>query len=188
VVALPDELQEVGPERAPHVEVGVDLLADALDGHERLADHEQLGRHLDVELHRALDQVADERRDLDLLERAPEVALGETADLGVERRPVDGPARPAHREERLGERGGFAARRRDHEVDGLVAELGREPPDEPEVEEAEDRRVVGAEDEHVPRMRVGVEKAILEDHLRDSAERGLGDRLAGDAAGDRGAA
>src|SRR5690606_12208825 len=57
---------------------------------------------------------------------------------------------------------------------------------EPEIDHTEDRRVGGAHEDEVPRVRVGVEEAVLEDRLDDQVERRLADALAAEAALDRG--
>ena len=87
-------------------------LADALDGHQRLADEHEVGRDLEAVLDRPLHEVADHRRELDLLERLAEVLLGEHRDLGAVLAHVDLLRRAADGVERVGDADCPFARRR----------------------------------------------------------------------------
>ena len=129
-VALLEELDEVGLRLAEDVEVGIELLADALDRHQRLADQHEVGRDLDAVLHRALHEVADHRREIDLLERPAEVLLGEQRDLGAVLAHVDLLRRPADGVERVGDaRTRPCARRRssDRRCDRAARATGGRP-------------------------------------------------------------
>ena len=60
------------------------------------------------------------------------------------------------------------------ELYGKVAELGREAPNHPDVDHPRDGRLVRPHDDDVARVRIGVEEAVLEDHLHDDPRRQLG--------------
>ena len=142
-------------------------------------------RDLDPVLERALDEIADHRRELDLLQRLAEVLLREHRHFGAVLAHVDLLRRATDRVEGVGDGVAVFSHGCDHQIDRAIAELGRQAPHHPDVDEADDRLLGGAEDEDVPGMRVGVEEAVLEDHLDHQPDGGLGDGGSRESCGDR---
>jgi hypothetical protein len=183
-VALLDEREEVRTRLLQEVQLRIDLLAHALHRHEALAQHEEVGRHLDAVLARAAHEITDETAELDVAQLLAQVLLRQERDLRLVGLAVDLLGGAPDGQQRIGDAAVVLAHGGDHQVDGLVAHLRREAAHHPEVHHSEDGVLGVPHHDDVPGVRVGVEEAVLEDLLHDDLDGAARDDLAAHAVAD----
>src|SRR5690606_39251892 len=158
--ARTEDAIDIGANVRQHVEVWSARSNRALDEHERAPDGDVLRGHSNpVAKHHAEERV-EEVADADLLEPEPVVRVELLHELHGERRRVDLRCRPSLREDPTSETSVVLTHERDEELDQVVAHLDRQSADIADVDQAD--APIRHEDD-VPRMRVAVEHAMLED-------------------------
>ncbi len=120
----------------------------------------------------------DHRGEVDLLEGPPQVLRRKLGDFAAIRAHVDLLGRRTDRVERVCDGHGVLAHRRDHQINRAIAHFGRQPTHHAQIDQTEDGGRWRAGDEDVAWVRIGVEEAVLEDHLDDHPDARLRDARA----------
>ena len=151
---------------------GIEAAPDALDGHQRADQEDQVGRDVQVMGADEADQLAEQRTQVDGLERQLGIGGDQLADVAAEAAGVELLAPDVERLERADDAIGVLGQEADQQVGDPLAGLAVEPAEHAVIQRGDDPAVQHAE---VARMRVGVEEAELEDLLQEDPRPGHGD-------------
>ncbi len=161
-----DELAGVRSEELAEVELGVQSNSHALHHQEEPQQRGHLLRKLQAVLPQQREQLGRQLGDVDLTEASTAVEAHEDDQVGPELLPVHRPLHHREVQQRLRQPLHVVAGERGQDRGQLVAEPVVDLPHHPEVDQPDPTVRL---DEQVPRMGIGVEEAVLEDHAdRDS--------------------
>src|SRR5690606_18585218 len=168
-VALEHRALEERARPAGHVEAGIELAAHALEREEGLDHQRQVGRQGEAVPAQDLGDIGEHGAHPQVLQGYPAVLVDEAADRFLQARLVDVGAVPGPVHQHLGDRPRILVHQPVQQLHDLEATWLRDVPDHAEIDHA-DRAAGHVED--VPRVRVGVEEAVLQHHLEHDAGTG----------------
>ena len=151
-----------------HHELGVQRAPQALERQQRLQEEGEIVGQQQAVLAQEGGDVSQERAEVDAPEGGIRVAVDQRAAVGAQLLLVGATlARPVQQD--VGDALLVARDERRQEIDEFPAAVLRQTPDHPEVDQTEREAVRLAHQDHVARVRIGVERPLAEHHRHHGA-------------------